>query len=132
MHELSIAEELIDQIIEVAQKKNIINIDEVEIETGVLRQVVPDVMQEAFKTVSQNTLADGALLKITEVKAVAICRQCNRSFGPKINNFLCPICDRSDVDITKGDSIILKSISCYEEEGKINDEGKYCKKRIKG
>ena len=110
MHEMSIAEGLMEQILSIANENSLKSIEEVEIETGLLRQVIPEVMQEAFRAVRQDTIAQSAVLKITEIPAIGKCRTCQKEFEPELNNFLCPQCLRADVEILQGDDIILKSV----------------------
>jgi len=114
MHELSIAEGLIEQILTVAKENGIVHIEEVEIETGILKQIIPDVMQEAFKAVTKDTIAENAILKIAEVPALARCSLCRKEFEPELNNFLCPKCMKADVVTLKGNDIILKAVTGRE------------------
>lgn len=115
MHELSIAMHLVEQVVEVAQLNHMPRVDEVELETGILRQIIPELMQTAFKEATQETLADGAVLKITEKQAKARCQRCGLEFEPEIDDFLCPKCRVADVEILSGNDIILKSVSCQAE-----------------
>lgn len=118
MHEISIAVELVDQIIEIAVCNNMVCIEKVEIETGVLREIIPDIMQTAFESISEDTILKGAELKITQIKTEAKCRQCNEIFQPKTNDFRCPSCGKADATILKGNEIILKSVIGHAEENK--------------
>ena len=115
MHEMSIAISLIEQIEKQAFANNLMRVDEIEIETGMLRQVIPEVMQEAFKVASEETIANGAILNIIEVKPLVKCRQCKNEYEPTLNDFLCPQCKLADVDIIIGNEIILKSITGNNE-----------------
>ena len=112
MHELSIATHLIEQVVEQAEKNQLTRVDEVEIETGALRQVIPEMMQTAFEEVKVQTIASEAILIITEIPAKARCNQCKMEFEPQIDDFLCPQCQVADVDVFEGNIIILKSVSC--------------------
>ncbi|MFH2138718.1 MAG: hydrogenase maturation nickel metallochaperone HypA [Candidatus Omnitrophota bacterium] len=111
MHEMSIASELMDQILEVARENNMVSVDSVEIETGVLKQIVPEIMQTAFEAVKKETIAEKAQLKIIEIPALVRCKICDNSFEPKIDDFLCPECRMAEIEILQGDGIILKTIS---------------------
>ncbi len=110
MHEMSIAEGLIEQVLAIAQKNGFSKVHGVILQTGELRQVIPEVMAEAFKAVSAGTIAEQACLQIEEVPAEVRCNVCGKIFYPKINDFLCPDCQRADVSIEKGDTIILASL----------------------
>lgn len=115
MHEFSIAAALMEQITSVAQKNNIMRVDEVELHAGILRQVIPEVMQDAFREVSMKTVAEGAHLTIVEVDAEACCRKCQKNFSPTAGSFLCPSCQAADVDILQGDQIILAAVISNSE-----------------
>ena len=111
MHELSIAIQLVEQIVEVAEANKLPHVDDVELETGVLRQVIPEMMQEAFKEAARQTVAEGATLTIQDIPAKARCNQCDLEFEPEVHNFLCPQCQIADTKVLRGDQIILKSVS---------------------
>ena len=119
MHEMSLAIGLMEQIQEVAQQNNLKCVDEVELQTGVLRQVIPEVMQEAFKAVTQETIAQNAKLTIFEIAALAQCNMCQKKFSPQFDDFLCPDCHKADVTVLQGDEIILKSIISNQEDGDL-------------
>ncbi|VAX35258.1 hypothetical protein MNBD_UNCLBAC01-1716 [hydrothermal vent metagenome] len=110
MHELSIATALMEQILDIAKTNGMDVVDQVELETGFLRQVIPEVMQLAYKEVIVDTIAKSSILIIIEVEAKAQCRRCMKVFEPEMGNFLCPDCLVADVDIKSGNEIILKSI----------------------
>jgi hydrogenase nickel incorporation protein HypA/HybF len=110
MHEMSIAEGLMDQIVAIAEQNDLSRIDRVLLQTGELRQVIPEVMQEAFRAVAQGTVAQGAVLDIEEVTAEAVCNRCRYAFTPSLGNFLCPRCQIADITIRKGEEIILASL----------------------
>ena len=117
MHEMSIATELIDQILAAAASHGLQKVEEVVVETGALRQIVPDVMQAAFEAVSKGTIAEGAELTIVEVPARARCRKCGQEFEPQPDNFLCPLCLVADMQVVQGEDIILKSVSGPDNKG---------------
>lgn len=111
MHELSIATALMDQILDEAGRGALKRVDRVELRSGVLRQVIPEVLQEAFREVRVGTIAEQAELVVQEVPAQAQCRICRKKFQPELNYFVCPSCNKADVDILQGDEILLMAIS---------------------
>ena len=112
MHEMSLASALMDEIDLIARQNNVVRIDEVELRIGVLKQVVPEVMEEAFRAVSLGTVAEGAILRQKEVQARALCRNCAREFAPTPNDFLCPVCGEFSQTLFEGDEILLGSLTC--------------------
>ena len=67
MHEMSIVVSLMDQVYEIVEQNHLAFVSEIEVGTGVLRQVIPEVMQEAFYAVKEGTVAEDAELKINEI-----------------------------------------------------------------
>ena len=111
MHELSIAESLMRQIEQLAARHHATRVDGVEVETGVMRLVEHEALRSAFEVVSEGTIAQGARLAITDVPALARCRACGAEYAPGDRfDFACPSCRKADVDIVRGDDIILATV----------------------
>ncbi len=111
MHEMSLATELIGQVLRLMAEHNLAKVDEVEVEVGVLRQVMPEAMHLAWETVSEDTPAEGSKLKLDEIAVSAECRNCSFVFQPEIDNFVCPQCGQADIRIEIGNEVVLKSLS---------------------
>ena len=116
---MSLAVALMDEINAIADQNQVENIQEVELHIGVLKQVIPDMMQEAFIAASIGTKAEGALLKQIPIPAMANCQNCRNTFEPAADNFLCPECGQGLVNILQGDEFILNSLTCDSSK----DEG---------
>lgn len=114
MHEFSLADSLVEQIGEIAAEHGMDRIDTIALEVGELRQVVPEVMQLAFREVARGSAADGAALILSVVEARARCRRCDRTFRPAVADYSCPACRVADVSVLAGDDLILASISAEE------------------
>jgi hydrogenase nickel incorporation protein HypA/HybF len=110
MHEMAIAASLVEHVLGIARQHDARRIDQVEVEVGVLQQIVPDSLQLAFVATAYGTPAEGAALQLVNVKAVAECRPCGLPFEPAIDDYLCPHCGQADVRIVAGNDIILKSV----------------------
>jgi hydrogenase nickel incorporation protein HypA/HybF len=116
MHELSIATALVKQILEFAIQHNAESIQEVEVEVGLLRRIAPQALQLGFEAAGNQTIAEGAVLKIIEISPLAKCRICGKTFEPEIHNFLCSNCNKAKVEILQGDDIVLKSIDYKQKD----------------
>jgi hydrogenase nickel incorporation protein HypA/HybF len=116
MHEMAIANDLIQQILSAARENKATRIVDVELEVGVQRLIVPEAMELAFEVLSRGTVAEGAGLKLVEIPAAAQCRACGLRFEPRIDYYVCPRCGEADVDLVAGNDIVLKSLSCETEE----------------
>lgn len=114
MHEFSIADSLVEQIRDIAAEQGLPAIDRVELEVGEIRQVVPDIMQLAFRETARGTPAEAAELVIEEIEARAECRRCQTNFRPTTWDYSCPDCGVADAQMLAGNSLILKSIEASQ------------------
>jgi len=117
MHEMAIATELLEQVLRVAAEHHATRVDEVQVEVGVMRQIVPEALTMAFAAAAEGTIAAGATLHIHEERAVAVCCQCECMFLPEIDRFVCPQCNRADARIISGNDIVLTSMTCETGDG---------------
>ncbi len=116
MHELSIASQLVDQVIQHAQANDAIHVREVIVKVGAMQLVVPEALHTAFEAVTEGTIAEGATLEIREVQPMAKCRACRNEFSPEIGNYVCPQCGQANAQIIQGNDIVLHTIECDIEE----------------
>jgi len=112
MHEMSIAEILVKQVLGVAQANGLQYVSEVEVEIGAMRLVVPEALELAFVALIEDTAAAGAKLVIQEIPIKGRCRLCDKSYSMQPGIFICPDCGTADVEITAGNDIVLKSLVC--------------------
>lgn len=117
MHEMSIACDILRCALEAAGRHGAQRIEELVVEIGPMRQVMAEALQAAFEVISEGTPAEGAAMKVIETSLKATCRDCGCGFEPTVDNFLCPRCKQADVEITAGNDIVLKSVSCEVQQG---------------
>jgi hydrogenase nickel incorporation protein HypA/HybF len=125
MHEMSIAEALVRQILRVAQENRLARIDRVELEVGALQLIVPEALDLAFRMAVRDTVAEGAELVQEEIAVEAECRACGHRYEPDPEIFLCDRCGRAEPKILRGRDIILKSLTGPEigkDEAPANPE----------
>ena len=116
MHELSIATSILETALAIADEHGARRVDEIEVELGAMRLVVPESLRMAFTVLAEGTAAAAAKMNITEVPIRAKCLGCDADFSPDLDNFACPGCGKADVDIVGGNDIILKSMACWSED----------------
>ncbi len=120
MHELSIATHAIHSVLEVARENGLTKVERVHLVCGEMKQIVPEAMQIAFAAVTEGTLAEGAVLELSEVPMKGTCRACGASFRPELGNYVCPQCGQAAVEIVEGDEILLQTVE--GKQGVVNDE----------
>jgi hydrogenase nickel incorporation protein HypA/HybF len=116
MHEVALANDLVEQILSSVAGRGVARVLEVDLDVGAQRLVVPEALRMAFEAAARGTVAEGARLEIQEVAARAVCGSCGSEFRPGIDCYLCPACGRADARIVEGNDIILQSLSCEAEE----------------
>lgn len=110
MHEVTIAMQVLAQVLALAARERLLHIAEIELVCGVRRQIVPAALQTAFEVVSENTVAAAARLILHEEPLRARCNGCATEFAPEIDDYLCRTCGAADVTFVAGDDIVLAAV----------------------
>ena len=110
MHELSIAQALVEQVEAAAAKEQAIRVTRVVIAVGALSGVEPEALRSIFPLVAEDTVAAGAELVIEQVATRVKCRACGQE-SPAEGFFIgCPACASKDVELISGRELNIKSI----------------------
>jgi hydrogenase nickel incorporation protein HypA/HybF len=110
MHELSIAQSLLEAALTEARRAGATRITRVSCRIGDLRQIDSRLMAEAFEAVRCGTLCDQAELAVEKSYVQARCRQCERCFEVRDWDWQCPACKAEGVILGGGDELELVSI----------------------
>ena len=99
MHEMSIAQSLMDIIKEEMEKNNLTTLLKVKIRAGRLNAIVPDALMFCFDMLLKDTPWEGAILEIETIPVKMKCSKCGREFvapsEERIGSLLslpCPYC----------------------------------------
>lgn len=108
MHELGIAYAALDQALQQARLAGGQHVARIGLRVGVLSGVDPDALQFAFEAILPGTPADGAVIEIDPIAAVAFCSACNQEFTTDVAHLCeCPTCGRPTADFRKGRELEL-------------------------
>lgn len=118
MHELSIAEAIVDVATRHAAGRRVAK---VEVKVGHLRQVVPDALQFAFGLVAAGTALDGAQLVIAHVPAAGRCRECGAESAMEGFPLCCGRCGGLDMDVLAGEELLVEALEL--DEISVTNEG---------
>lgn len=102
MHELSIADSVLQVALEQASGRSIARVG---LSVGHLRQVVPSALLFSFELLARGTAADGATLEIEEVPAVGSCRGCGAESPLDGFPLHCSSCGGLDVTVIRGEEL---------------------------
>jgi hydrogenase nickel incorporation protein HypA/HybF len=106
MHELAIAEGVIDQV---TGRLPDATITCVCLEIGPLSGVVADSLRFCFDLATEGTNLEGARLEISEPAVRCRCRSCDEEFSPDGPIALCP-CGSADVAVLSGQELKITSV----------------------
>ena len=76
MHEWSLAQAVVESVIEAAEKKNLKKIKALELEIGSLAMLDKEIITEAIRALSEGTKLEGAEVKVIEEETKFRCRRC--------------------------------------------------------
>lgn len=110
MHEMALAESVIDLVEDAARANGVSRVKTVVIEIGALSHVAPEAMRFCFEAVSRGSVAEGARLEIVTVTGAGWCLDCGKTV-PLTERFgACPECGRHHVQMTAGDEMRVKEV----------------------
>ena len=107
MHELSIAEGLVEQVEAVRTANHGGRVVAVEVRIGEWRQVVPDILTSYFEHLTQGTLLEGARIDIVTVAAKGRCAACGTDFALDDIFLVCPACGSPQCELLSGRELEL-------------------------
>ena len=93
MHEMAIAEGILDIALDYAKKNNSSKINSITLKIGEMSGIEIEALNMSFKALTQNTIANDAELIINRIPIVGKCNKCNKVFTIEHYNFFCPECD---------------------------------------
>lgn len=117
MHELSMAQGIINAILETAESNNATEVTEVTIEIGRLAMINPEQLMFILGVLVENTIVEDAEIKVEEIPVEIDCADCGfhgnailddkDHYAPLVK---CPECDSLKVEILNGRDIVVKNI----------------------
>jgi len=110
MHEISLAEGVLELIEDAARRQNFSKVATVWLEIGQLAAVEPEAMRFCFDAVTRGSLADGAELRIVEVPGSGWCNRCSVSVALSEVFAACPRCGAYQVQLTGGTQMRVKEL----------------------
>jgi hydrogenase nickel incorporation protein HypA/HybF len=110
MHEMSLAEGVLQLIADAAAKQNFSKVSTVWLEIGQLAGVEVEAMKFCFDAVTHDSIAQGARLEIITLPGVGWCMACALSV-PMTEVFgECPHCGGHQMQVTGGTEMRLKEL----------------------
>lgn len=109
MHEFSLAQGLMGQLLQLAEQNKATRIIKVKVTIGRLSGIVADSFSFGFEALSEeNSLTKNAVLEITETEPAKRCLDCG--FIIESQNRICPRCFSSRLAAEGGDDLVLTQV----------------------
>lgn len=110
MHEMSLAEGILQIVADAARASAASRVQAVRLEIGALSHVERDALRFCFDAVTRDSLADGARLEILETPGRAWCMPCGESVELHRLGDACPRCGSYQLQVTQGEEMRVKDI----------------------
>jgi hydrogenase nickel incorporation protein HypA/HybF len=117
MHELSVAQSIVDIVLQHLPKEDHVAVKSVGLRLGEMAGIVPDSLEFCFSAITQGTPLEGATLAIEHVPLRAHCNDCGVDGNIEPTLFACPTCGGRSLVILSGREMQVKDIEVEEGEG---------------
>lgn len=111
MHEFAVTKQVLDIVLEEAQKVSWKKVDDVKIVVGSMRGLVPDSIKFYFNYFSEGTIAEKTVLNFELKPTIAECKNCGEKFNLEEISFFCKKCGSYDLNILQGEEFYIESIN---------------------
>lgn len=116
MHELSIAESIMERVEALRLENHARGIASVQIQVGTLSGVDPYALELAFTVAVEGTPYAETDWKIWSIPASVLCQSCGSTTTPEGPFPICMNCDATDVEIVNGRELMIETIEIEQDE----------------
>jgi hydrogenase nickel incorporation protein HypA/HybF len=111
VHEMSIAEGMLEIVESAARGSAPARVATIWLELGALSHVEPDALLFCFDAVARGSLAEGAKLAIVTLPGAAWCMPCGERVGLDRRGDPCPRCGSYQLEVVGGEEMRVKEIA---------------------
>jgi len=110
MHELSIAQDILDIVFSNVPADEYENVAEIKVKIGEMAGVVPESLEFCFKAIASETQLANATLIIDKIPFILKCNSCNITSSNEMGIRICPDCGSSDTRIISGTELEVTEV----------------------
>ena len=110
MHEMSIAEGILDIALDTMKQNDATVIHSIQLNLGLMSGVEPDALHFCFDAITKDTPAEGATLNINTIPIKGQCLDCDHEFMVQEYVFVCQFCGGHTVQTVGGRELQVTSI----------------------
>lgn len=105
MHELSIAQSILDTVISEAVKRELKQVNIIGLRIGAMTDIVPEALEFGFNALKADTILSNTSLKIETVPIKGYCEKCSERFEVNEFIFVCPQCYSNKIKTEQGSEL---------------------------
>ena len=118
VHELSVCQALLAQVVEIATDRGASAVLRITVEVGPLSGVEPGLLASAFEIVRAGSCAAGAILLIETTAITISCLICGAESQTAPNRLLCAACGGYRTRVVGGDELRLRGVELLVPEAR--------------
>jgi len=110
MHEMSIAQSILEIVDSESRKAGVERVEELELEIGKLAGIEYETLEFSLKVLAPGTAIEGSRMVIDKPEGKAECQDCGHGFVTDSPVTICPECRSFSCNIVSGKQLRVKSI----------------------
>lgn len=110
MHELSIAQNIIDIVQENLAPDQRQVVKTVRVKVGKLTNILVDSLMFGFEALAKETNLEGVTLEVEQLPLRIKCNDCGKETDLDDYAFSCPVCDSSAIKVISGQELLVQEI----------------------
>lgn len=110
MHELAVAQALVDQVDSVIRQHKAAAASSIRVRIGPLAGVVPELLASAFPLAAAGSRMEHARLDLVAAPITVRCQTCGAETEAAMNRLICGACGDWHTQVISGDELMLESV----------------------
>ena len=110
MHELSIADSIVDIVRQNVDKERLKSVRSVFLKVGTFSGVVPESLEFSYQAITASTDLEHSILVIERIPFIIRCKDCNKESVGEDGIILCSLCGSLRTTIISGRELQIKEI----------------------
>ena len=115
MHELAVAQALVEQVDAVIDQHNAAQASMIRVRIGPLAGVVPELLASAFPLAAAGSRMEHAELEFIHAPIQVHCQTCGAETEAAMNRLVCGACGDWHTQILSGDELLLESVELIND-----------------
>ncbi len=110
MHELSIAESIVDIVHQYVGQEQLHAVRSVRVNVGTFSGIVPDSLEFSYQAITAGTDLEHSFLTLERIPFMVRCRECMQESVSEDGVVACALCNSTNTEIISGRELQMKDI----------------------